>query len=69
MVYVILRLIFGLWFCVTLGALAFALATILWGTTDGSSRWKKAGKRLVYGVIWPLALLTEKGRLKLTELY
>lgn len=61
------RALLTLWLAGVTLSVAYAIATIGWG--QGPSVFKRAGQRLLYGLIWPLALLTHKGRKQMAAVF
>ena len=62
MVFILLRGIYAIWF---LGALALgivALADLLFGSAPFGQRLRNLVPRIAVALVWPLALMTPRGR-------
>lgn len=63
MVYALLRVFYGVWIMGTIGFFALTLGTTLFSNKRGWKRLlKTVFRRLYHSVIWPIALLSAKGR-------
>jgi hypothetical protein len=67
--YRLTRAILSLWFLGVIAASLYALATVLWGRGAFKKKAKRALQRISYGLIWPVAILTERGRATLITVF
>jgi len=61
-VYLVLRLVYGVWFLGTLALLLLTLADTLFGRAPFSQRLRALPLRCVLALVWPLALVVKRGR-------
>jgi len=61
-VYILLRAMYGLWFLGAIVLTILALAELLFGSRSFADRASGFLPRVAVAVIWPLALLTPRGR-------
>jgi hypothetical protein len=62
MTYALLRIFYGLWFVGALGFMALTIGTTAFSTRGWRQRAKTFFRRMVHACIWPIALLSAKGR-------
>jgi hypothetical protein len=58
----VLRIVYGLWFLGTLALLLLTVADMLFGRLPFADRLRALPLRLILAVLWPLALITRRGR-------
>jgi hypothetical protein len=68
-VYRVTRAIITVWFLGAIAASLYALATVAWGRGAFKKKAKRALTRIGYGLIWPLAVLTERGRTRILTVF
>lgn len=63
------RALLTLWLAGIAFSVTYGIATIVWGQGSADQVFRRAGQRLLYGIIWPLALFTSKGRKQLATVF
>jgi hypothetical protein len=61
-VYILLRAVYGLWFLGALVLVVVAVADLLFGNGPFNVRLRDFLPRVLVSIVWPLALLTPRGR-------
>jgi len=61
-VYLLLRLVYGIWFLGTLALLLLTLADTLFGRAPFGQRVRALPLRCLLALVWPLALIVRRGR-------
>ncbi len=62
MTYALLRLFYGVWMVGALGFIALTIGTTVFSTRQWRQRARIFGRRVYHSLIWPIALLSAKGR-------
>ena len=62
MVYVVLRVVYGLWFLGTVALLLLTLADTIFGRAPFTQRLRALPLRCVLALVWPFAAITRRGR-------
>jgi hypothetical protein len=62
MVYVLLLAIYRIWFLGALALIVYAIAELIFGAGSFSDRLRGLVPRVAVSIVWPLALLTPRGR-------
>ena len=62
MVYLVLRIFYGIWMLGILALLLLTLADTLFGRAPFAQRFRASPLRCILALVWPLALITRRGR-------